>query len=213
VVNQQPVLIVQETGEPCFWSEDKPFPAGIRYKTSFEDVQAGDYEIILAITDRDIRVEYPEIYENAVIYRPKSLVLGLGCDSNTPFELVERGVCTVLAENKLDIRSVKAIASVDKKAEEPAFLALKEKYGWEFKIFKAEELDALQDIPNPSETVKQFVGTRGVAEPSALLATGAKELLVPKMIYKEIAIPRSMTLAVARIPFAARKPIQELVNS
>lgn len=213
VVNQTPVLIVQETGEPHFWPEDKPFPSGVEYRTSFELVRAKDYEIILAVTDRDICAEYPEIYENAVIYRPKSLVLGLGCDSNTPFELVERGVRAVLAENKLDLRSVKAIASVEKKSEEPAFLALKEKYGWEFKIFKAEALDAVQNIPNPSETVKQFVGTRGVAEPSALLASGAAELLVPKRIYKEAEIPRSMTVAVARIPFAARKSISELVSS
>jgi cobalt-precorrin 5A hydrolase len=204
VVNQRPVLIVQETGETDFWPRDQPMPEGVHYTTSFGGIVDGVYEIILAITDRDFRERYPAIYENAVIYRPKSLVLGLGCDSQTPLPLIERGIHRTLASHHLDIRCVKAFASVQQKAQEPAFLALQEKYGWHFRIFPAEELDALQNIPNPSLTVKKFVGTRGVAEPSALLAAGAARLLIPKQIYKESEIPRSMTIAVARIPFPAR---------
>jgi cobalt-precorrin 5A hydrolase len=160
--------------------------------------------MLLVITDRDFRHEYPEIYAKSVIYRPKSLVLGLGCDSQTPFELVERGIQATLAKYRLDIRCVKTVASVDKKAREEAFLKLTKKYGWEFKVFTAEELDALPDIPNPSETVKKFIGTKGVAEPSALLAAGARGLEVVKQIYKEPEVARSMTIAVARMPFPAR---------
>jgi cobalt-precorrin 5A hydrolase len=204
VVNQQLVLIVQETGESNFWPMDQPLPEGIHYTTSFAGVDAGAYEIILAVTDRDFRKQHPAIYQNAVIYRPKSLVLGLGCDSQTPLELIERGIRKTLADHQLDIRCVKAFASVDKKAQEPAFLALQEKYGWPFRIFSAEELDALPNLPNPSSVVKKFVGSKGVAEPSALLAAGADQLLIPKQIYKEPEIPRSMTMAVARISFPAR---------
>jgi len=204
VVNQEKVLFIQETGEPDFWLLKKDLPKGVEYTDSFEDVNASDYGIILAATDRKIKDVYPEIYNNAVIYRPKSLILGLGCDSNTPLELIERGIQKTLDDYKLDIRSVKAIASVEKKAEEPAFLQLKEKYDWEFKIYSAEELDALKNMPNPSETVKKFVGTKGVSEPSAVLGAGSEELLVEKQIYKEKEIPRCMTIAIARIPFAKR---------
>ena len=48
------------------------------------------------------------------------------------------------------------------------------------------------------------MGTRAVAEPACLLAAGAERLLVPKRSYKEVGVDRSMTLAVARIPFRAR---------
>ena len=205
VVNQQPVLIIQETGEPDFWPLDQDLPPGVSYTTSFDAIDASHYEIILVVTDREMASLYPEIYERAVIYRPKSLVLGLGCDSHTPFELVERGIRALLKKEGLAFASVKALASVSKKAEEPAFLKLKEKYGWEFKIFSPEELDRVEGILNPSETVRQFVGTRGVAEPAALVASGAQSLLVPKQIYKEPEIPRSMTLAVARILFSERQ--------
>ena len=205
VVNQEKVLFVQETGEPDFWSLKKDLPKGVEYVTTFQNINVDEYGIILAVTDRVIKDQYPQIYNNAVIYRPKSLVLGLGCDSNTPLELIESGIQKTLDEYGLDHRCIKAIASVEKKAEEPAFLQLKEKYGWDFILFSAEELDALKNMPNPSETVKKFVGTKGVSEPSAVLGAGATELIVEKQIYKEVEIPRCMTVAIARIPFAKRE--------
>jgi cobalt-precorrin 5A hydrolase len=70
--------------------------------------------------------------------------------------------------------------------------------------YGAAELDAVPGIENPSETVLRHVGTRGVSEPAALLAAGASRLLVPKQSYTEPDAGRSMTLAVARVPFAAR---------
>lgn len=212
VVNQEPVLIVQETGECDFWPLNQSFPPGVQYTTTLKGVDPSRYAMILLITDRDIQKDYPDIYAHAVIYRPKSLILGLGCDSQTPLELIERGILKVFKDHKLDVRCVRAFASVDKKAQEPAFLQLKEKYGWEFKTFRSEDLDALKDIPNPSETVMRFMGIRGVAEPSALLAAGAEDLLVPKQIYKEPEIPRSMTVAVARIPFPSRQREAQLVG-
>ena len=211
VVNQQPVLIIQETGEPDFWPLDKPLPPGVTYTQSLKDIDADAYEMILLVTDRDIQNQYPEIYTKAVIYRPKSLILGLGCDSNTPLELVERGINKVLKENGLDLRSVKAMATVDKKANEPAFLALKEKYDWDLKIYTPDEINTVENLPNPSQTVEKFIGAKGVSEPSAMLASDTRELIVTKQIYKEAAISRSMTIAIARLPFASRQREAQLV--
>ena len=47
-----------------------------------------------------------------VIYRPKSLVLGLGCDKGIAPELLERGVDTLLERNGLSAKSVKEIATI-----------------------------------------------------------------------------------------------------
>jgi cobalt-precorrin 5A hydrolase len=139
-----------------------------------------------------------------VIYRPKSLVLGIGCDKGTASEVIERGTLSVLARNYLSLKSVKALATIDKKKDEPGILALAERFGWPLEIYPAEELDAVPGIENPSETVMRYVGTRGVAEPAALLCAGAERLLVPKQPYTEPGAGRSMTLAVARVPFSKR---------
>jgi cobalt-precorrin 5A hydrolase len=118
--------------------------------------------------------------------------------------MVARGVDAMLAEHGLSAKSVKAIATIDKKADEEALLALSKARAWPLITYTAEELDAVPGIENPSETVKRHVGSRGVSEPAALLAAGASRLLVPKRAYTEEGAGRSMTFAVARVPFAKR---------
>jgi cobalt-precorrin 5A hydrolase len=204
VVNAARVLFVQECGEPGFWPLTKPLPEGVTYATSLDGVDPAAYEILLVASDRELRDAHPAAWANAVIYRPRSLVLGLGCDRGTPVELVERGVHALLLRAGLSPRSVKAIATIDKKADEEALLALSARHGWPMVTYGAAELDAVPGIENPSETVLRHVGTRGVSEPAALLAAGASRLLVPKQSYTEPDAGRSMTLAVARVPFAAR---------
>jgi cobalt-precorrin 5A hydrolase len=205
VVNATPVLFVQEAGEPDWWPEDKPLPEGVRYATSLDGVDPTAYEILLVATDRDIRESHPTCWQNAVIYRPKTLVLGIGCDRDTPLELVERGVAELLTKSGLSEKSVKSVASIDKKSDEPALLELGRRHRWPLIFYPAEELDTVPGIESPSETVKRHVGSRGVAEPAALKAAGAERLLVPKQIYTEPGVGRSMTFAVARLPFSPRK--------
>jgi cobalt-precorrin 5A hydrolase len=205
VVNATQVLFVHEAGEPNFWPETKPLPEGVGYATSLEGVDPRAFEILLVATDREIKESHPASWDNAVIYRPKSLVLGLGCDKGTEPAMVERGVFQLLAEHRLSPKSVKAIASIDKKKDELAFLRLSEKHKWPFVVYAAEQLEGVQGTQNPSEVVKKHVGTPGVAEPAALLAAGARELLVPKTVYTEPGAGRSMTFAAARIPFAKRQ--------
>jgi cobalt-precorrin 5A hydrolase len=204
VVNAAPVVFVQETGEPTWWPEAAPLPEGVSYATSLDDVDPQRHEILLIASDRELRDSHPAHWANAVVYRPKSLVLGLGCDRGTPSELVRRGVAAVLARHRLSPKSIRAIATIDKKHDEIAFRELSAQLGWPLVWFTAEQLDAVPGIATPSEIVKHHVGTRGVAEPAALLAAGARELLVPKQRYTEPGAGRAMTLAIARIPFRRR---------
>jgi cobalt-precorrin 5A hydrolase len=205
VVNATPVLFVQETGEPTWWPAGKPLPEGVRYATSLEGVDPGAFEILLIASDRDVRASHPAHWHNSVVYRPKSLVLGIGCDRDTPIDLVERGVAALLERHGLSAKSVKEVATVDRKQDEPALLALCQKHSWPLRTYTAAQLDAVPGIENPSATVQRHVGTRGVSEPAALLAAGAERLTVPKQIYTEPGAGRSMTLAVARIPFPERE--------
>jgi cobalt-precorrin 5A hydrolase len=209
VVNAAPVAFVQESGEPGFWPEDRALPEGVSYAGSLDAVDPALHEILLVATDREFRETHPAHWANAVIYRPKSLVLGLGCDRGAAPEMVERGVLAILAEHRLSIQSVKAM---DRKQDEPAFLYLRDRYDWPLEIYTAGQLDAVPGIENPSETVKRHVGTRGVAEPAALLRAGAPALLLPKQVYTEPDAGRSMTLAVARIPYPKRRVAQSEIG-
>jgi cobalt-precorrin 5A hydrolase len=205
VVNEAPVLFVQETGEPTWWPLNRPLPKGVAYTATLDGVDPGQYEMLLIASDRDLERTHPAHFANAVIYRPKSLVLGIGCDRGTPANLVQRGVVKLLEQQGLALASVKELATIDKKGDEPALLELSESMGWPLQLYPAEQLDVVPGIENPSEVVKRHVGTRAVAEPAALLAAGAAKLLVPKQTYTEEGAGRSMTLAVARVPFAPRE--------
>lgn len=206
VVNAAPVMFVQETGEPTWWPLENALPPGVSYSGSLNSVDPAAFEILLIATDREIRDSHPGHWSNAVIYRPKSLVLGIGCDRGSTPAMIERGVKSVLEHHGLSIKSVKAVATIDKKSDEEAIIALAQCLDCPLEFFSSGELDNAAGIENPSATVKKFVGTQGVAEPAALLASGAKALLVPKQIYTESGAGRSMTLAVARIPFPSRAP-------
>src|SRR5579875_1325479 len=204
VVNAAPVLFVQETGEPDWWPLDKPLPPGVAYATSLEGVDPAAWDLLLIASDREFQLSHPAHWDNAVIYRPKSLVVGIGCDKATPADLVERGLVGLMERERLSLKSVKALATIEQKRDEPAILALAQHYGWPLITYSAAQLDAVEGIENPSETVKRYVGTRGVAEPAALLCAEAARLLVPKQTYTEPGAGRSMTLALARIPFKHR---------
>jgi cobalt-precorrin 5A hydrolase len=204
VVNSAPVVFVQETGEPDWWPREKPLPEGVRYATSLENVDPDAFEILLVVTDRDFRETHPRHWANAVVYRPKSLVLGIGCDRGATVDMIDRGVATILRRHSLSPKCVRTLATIDKKKDETALFALAERLGCPLQAFTAEQLDRVPGIENPSEAVRYFVGSRGVAEPAALLAAGATRLLIPKEIYTEPGAGRSMTLAAARVPCVTR---------
>lgn len=201
VVNGAPVLLVQEAGERNFRPAASAWPANVERRDHLAGADLAGFEAVLLVTDRLLDLDGPELAGRAVLLRPRSLALGVGCDRGTPPELVARGVAEVLAHHRLSLRSVRELATLDLKADEPALLALARDLGCPLRTFTAAQLDATAGIATPSATVQRLVGTRGVAEPAALLASGAAGLLVPKRVYTEPGAGRSLTVAVARFRF------------
>lgn len=205
VVNETRVAFIQECGEPEWWPLHSDLPKGVEYYCSLDEVNPNDFEILLIASDRaNLSVTHPTHFENSVVYRPKTLVIGIGCDRDTSFELLERGFKKTLQQSGLSILSVKAIASVDAKKNETGILELVKKYGLEFRTFPAEVLDQVKGIKNPSDQPKRHVGTRSVSEAAALLRADTPTLLVPKQKYREEEDGKSMTLAISRINYPVR---------
>ncbi|MAF65979.1 MAG: cobalamin biosynthesis protein [Planctomycetes bacterium] len=204
VVNGNRTCFIQETGEPDFWPLDQRLPSGVHYATDLDLVKPDDFAILMICSDRCFKESHPAHWNKSVIYRPKSLVLGLGCDRDTPIEVVENGVLRFLDEQGLSLKSVRNITSIDKKADEAALLELSQKYDWRLDVYPAEQLDVVEGIKNPSESVKKYVGTRSVAEAACLLSAGTNRLLMEKHAHRETEGGRNMTCAIARIPFETR---------
>lgn len=194
VVNEEPVAIVQETGEKNWWMHDTPMPPSLTVYSSTEQAIFAKPNASLIITDRLLRSDEQVLLENGVVYRPKSLVIGMGCNRGTSVEEVEDVIVTTLKELNLSIKSVKALASIDLKKDEEAFKQVTAKYGWEFVVFTPAELNEIP-LSNPSETVYKYTGAYGVSEPAAMRYAKAKSLLLEKKK------SGNTTISVARIQF------------
>lgn len=127
------------------------------------------------------------------------VAIGLGCDRNTPMVTVESAIQKALDKLGLTFDDVKQVATIDLKRNEKCFMELAEKHGWRIMFYSADELAKVK-TPNPSETVKKYIGTGSVSEAAALLAadTNMEMLLAEKFKFKG-EDGKNATVSVARI--------------
>ncbi len=151
---------------------------------------------LVLISDRIAQVPGP-----AVVYRPPSLVAGVGCSRGAGADEILTLLDSSLAEAGLSKKSVAALASIDVKRDEAGLLNAAGRLGVAVRFHPAEALSAVGP-PNPSEVVREAVGTPSVAE-AAVLVSGA-ELVVDK---RKSAMA---TVAVGRLPVRGRLALVSL---
>jgi cobalt-precorrin 5A hydrolase / precorrin-3B C17-methyltransferase len=133
-----------------------------------------------------------------VLLRPGSLVVGVGASTGADPEQLWLLAVESLAGAGVSPAAVGEIATLDRKAGEPAIVALAARLGVTVRTFDAAALAgvvARGGVPNPSPVVDAAVGTASVAEAAALLAAGPGSVLLAA---KHIAASRDATLAVSR---------------
>lgn len=101
----------------------------------------------------------------------RDLVLGIGCDRNTPYATLAQVIDEALAQLQASWADVRAVASIDLKADEVAMQELQRQRGLTIRFYPATWL-AQVPVPNPSETVRKYTGTPSVSEAAALLVAG-----------------------------------------
>jgi cobalt-precorrin 5A hydrolase len=179
VVNEERVAVVQESGESGWWLYDTPLPANIRTYGSLSEGLLAKPQAALVVTHRILSSEEEAILANGVLYRPKVIALGIGCNRGTAAEEIEAAVRQSLAELGLSIKSVQAVCTIDLKKDEEGLLAVVNKFGWELVTYTPEQLNEAT-IEAPSDTVFKFTGAYGVSEPAVKLYTGSTDLALVK---------------------------------
>ena len=119
---------------------------------------------------------------DTLVYRPRRLALGIGCERGAAPEEIEALATACLDSAGLAADAVAGVFSIDLKADEPAVHAVAESFGVPARFFGAAALEAeAPRLRNPSDLVFREVGCHGVAEGAALAAAGpAGELVVEK---------------------------------
>ncbi len=136
-----------------------------------------------------------------VVYRPPSLVAGIGCSRGVKGEEILTLLDTALREAGLSRASVASLASIDLKRDEAGLLEAANTMGVSLRFHSTEELSRM-DVPNPSPAVARAVGAPSVAE-AAVLVSGA-ELLVQKRK------SANATVAAGRLPVRGRLALVSL---
>ena len=130
----------------------------------------------------------------SVIYRPKSLVVGIGLHWDTSKDVIESGIMTVLKEKELSFHSIRNVSTINREAKIEGLEEFSRQYRIPVEIYDKDQLASVS-VPNPSQTVQKFEGTPSVSEASSLLSSKGK-LVVPKQKFTQ-----NLTVAVSSINF------------
>lgn len=195
LVNGEDVGIYQDVGERGWKLEHEPLPHNIHFFNDLEALQKSSCTAALIITDRELNKKYKSLLERSIIYRPRSLVVGIGCHRDIRSSQIGAAIKQVFEEQRLAIKSIKNIATIDIKRHEQGLLDFAQKHGLPIDFFPKEALKQAKYPSNASTFVFNSVGIPAVCEPAALLSSDNGYLVVPKMKIKNIAI------AIARISY------------
>ncbi len=191
MVNEEKIGVYQETGEKGWW-QNKSLPTNVTVVSELDDLRPQHFKGALIISDR--LIEDQLILEKSVVYRPKSLVVGIGIHRDTSSEVIEYGVKNTIKTQGLSFKSIRNIASIDREASVKGLQDFSSSHRIPIEVYDRNKL-GIVPVPNPSEIVKRFEGTSSVSEASSILSAKG-DLVVPKQIY-----PPDLTVAVARVKF------------
>lgn len=117
---------------------------------------------------------------------PKVLHVGLGCRRGISAPAIHETINTVLAQNELDSKAVKCVASIDLKANEEGLLKYCEGNGLSPVFYTFAELLKVPGEFTPSAFVQTVTGVDNVCERAALM--GADQLIVKKTVVNGVTV-------------------------
>lgn len=165
------------------------------------DLLAGK-EIWIKMEDGKEAQEEPDVYigllehpgwRRALYLIPRAGVLGIGCRKGVSLEQIEEAVAETLEAFHVCPECIGAVATIDRKAEEPGLLEYCRKRGISLLSFSAEELSEVEGEFSSSEFVRQVTGIDNVCERSAVKASKGGKLLIPKQKKDQVTAALAVT--------------------
>jgi len=192
MVNKEKIGVFQNAGEKNWWK--KELPENVTVYNNFDDMAESNSRGFLLISDSSLSFKtFNDIMlENAIVYRPQTLVVGVGLHWDTSKETIKNGLESCLQEFLLSGKSIARFVSIKKEKDVEGLIELGKEMDVPIEYIDREEL-ATVTTPNPSKTVQAFEGTSSVSEAAALKSSGGK-LIVEKQKF-----PPNLTIAIARI--------------
>jgi len=148
----------------------------------------------------DIIVSNRLIDSEALLLRPRNVVVGVGCNRGATMVELDQALTEILDESHLSRLAVRNLASIEQKRDEDGLIELARNNHWPVDFFtsaalnaKAASLDNSQLALAFSPAAMRAVGaSHGVAEPAALISAASNHLLCGKRKWNNV------TLAIAQ---------------
>jgi cobalt-precorrin 5A hydrolase len=134
------------------------------------------------------------IGQSCPVFRPRNLVVGIGCNRGTPAQEFEQALAELFHDLHYSKASIRNLASIDKKNDEVGLLQFAAEIERQIDFFDSNTINTLTHLETSFAALKA-VGAIGVAEPAALLSAQSNHLLSRKRKWKNV------TMAVAQVPF------------
>jgi len=186
MVNEEKIGVYQDAGKTNLLKE---LPKNVKIYESMDDLKNSHSKGNLIISDRIVNYDF---IDNSVIYRPPSLVIGIGLHRDTSKQTIRDGIDVCLKKYNLSQKSISKLVSIKKPKDVQGLVDVGKEMKIPVEYVDREDL-AEVPTPNPSDTVKAFEGTSSVSEAAAIKASGGK-LIVEKQKF-----PPNLTIAIARI--------------
>lgn len=188
LLDEQEIAVVDSSGITRCWLHGR---GRISFYETFAEAVRSQARGFLFVTNRHLPPQ--TLPPNLLFLRPRNLVLGIGCNRGTPADEIEDFVGGHLRRIFLSVKSVCCIATVDAKSNETGLLEYAARLGVPLRCYAGEELNQVSFPSPPSPHALAAVGSAGVAEPAAILASGGNRLLLKKVKSENV------TLAVAEL--------------
>ena len=185
MVNAESIGVFQQTGNKKWYKE---LPKNVKIYDSLEELKKSNSKAHLIISDAVID---NELSQESVIYRPQSLVIGIGLHWDTSKNTIREGIELCLKKFNLSSKSIAKLVSIKKPEDVQGLIDLGKEMQIPVEYVDREELAEII-TPNPSSTVKAFEGTASVSEAAAIKVSKG-ELIVQKQKF-----PPNLTIAIAR---------------
>ena len=185
MVNSEPIGVFQQTGNTKWYKE---LPKNVTIYDNLEELKKSNSKAHLIISDAIID---DELAQESVIYRPQSLVIGIGLHWDTTKDTIREGIEDCLEKFNLSSKCIAKLVSIKKPEDVQGLIDLGKEMEIPVEYVDREELAEII-TPNPSSTVKAFEGTASVSEAAAIKVSNGK-LIVEKQKF-----PPNLTIAIAR---------------
>lgn len=205
-VGNQPTALLLDVKDRGTDYLERTLPEHVSVFYRFEDIQPEAFRLIIAVTPFIYTTDVPILY-----YRPRVLHVGIGCRRDSALEGVAEHMAAVMEAHRLSPLSVRSVATIELKKDEPLFHALAQTWEAEKHVYRADELADIT-VPNPSQKVFDTTGVWGVSESTAQRASGFGPLVMEKQ-KGVLSASSDFTLAVALDADAQRGGFIEIVGA